>query len=494
MNDDLLTAAERRIMLEEIGRVALATGREMYGDAAFPPLETESGGSPGLLSGRERLALLESAFSVIERAVRQIAAAPRTALRTEVRERPAERVKRPAQREIPSVLRRYSPPHTSSAFIPPLLPETALLTTVNTPENRYVTALLREWQRDLRFLRALAEWEEETPLAARAAELEARLRRLETIESREPEDESDPLRHPLPGARLPTDAALRDPRYRALHDVHRRYRRLLGYAWDAPALLLPPRETWRLYEMWCFFRVVAALRALGSRAQGGDAVQLRQSRLSIMLEKGQASRLEFQVESRGAGAERRASSRLSTPDSRLLLFYNRAFPSAAAGSRETVSRTHMMIPDICLEYAGRLLLLDPKYHTYSARGEEPENADMRGTADGESIRIHRALYDDLNRMHAYRDAIVRDGQPVVDGAWCLYPGGREEGEAVIAYPASTRQNPFGTAGIGAIRLRPGQPDRALARLIVDTLRTPSRSAGARPSGRSARSAPPTGFS
>lgn len=470
MKDDLLTAAERRIMLEEIGRVALAMGREMYGDAALPPLETESGGAPGLPSGRERLALLESALPVIERAVRQIAVAPRTTLRAEVRERPAERVKRPAQREIPSALRRYAPLRSSSAFFPPLLPETALLASVNTPENRYVAVLLREWQRDLRFLHALAEWEEETPLVARAAELEARLRRLEAVESRELEDESQPLQYPPPGARLPNDAVLRDPRYRALYDVYRRYRRLLGYAWDAPTLLLPPRETWRLYEMWCFFRVVAALRALGFRALGGDAVRLRQGRLSILLEKGQASRLEFRVESRESGVGRRVSPRSLPPDSRLLLFYNRAFPSAAAGSREAASRTHTMIPDICLECAGRLLLLDPKYHAYGAREEEQESAERRGTADDESIHIHRALYDDLNRMHAYRDAIVRDGQPVVDGAWCLYPGDKEEGESVIAYPAITRRQPFGTAGIGAIRLRPGQPDRMLTRLIMEALR------------------------
>jgi site-specific DNA recombinase len=70
------------------------------------------------------------------------------------------------------------------------------------------------------------------------------------------------------------------------------------------------------------------------------------------------------------------------------------------------------------------------------------------------------------KMHAYRDAIVRQGEGVVDAAWCLFPGPAQDGPVVIAYPASSEREPFGRAGVGAVRMRPGEDHASLARLIA----------------------------
>jgi len=439
-------------MLGEIGRIALAVGREMYGEDGGGPLAVESGETPGALSGRERLAFLAAHLSAIERAVERVATAPRAALRLEPRAVVPERVQRPAPHALTEALRRGdlrpcapSSPHSCipplasrlGGYMPRTLTENAPTSTTDTPENRYVAGLLAGWRRDLRTIAAFAEWEQDEAARVQALHLEARLKAVESRKSRVESREPDTL-STLDG-RLVTDALLRDPRYRVLHDLDRRYRRLLRYAWDAPSLILSPKEPWLLYEMWCFFSVVRALREAGLRTVGGDAVRLTHGRLTLALAKGQASKLVFRID-RNTG----------TPEHRntLSLYYNRAFPSAVVGSREAASRTHTMIPDICLERAGRFLLLDPKFRPYDLPGEEQE---------------------DIVKMHAYRDAIHKDGRPIVDGAWCLYPGRKQGSPDIIAYPVSASEEPFGRAGVGAIRLRPGGGKSLLVRLIVEWL-------------------------
>lgn len=464
MSEELLSAAERRAMLSDIGQVALAVGREIQGGAAPDPLEAESGATPGTLSGRERLEFLAAHLPAIERAVARIAAAPRTALRRETRQTPSERVRHPAPHAAIDAVRRGDLlPFTPSSLhpltpalatrlggrLPHTLKESLLVVTTDTPENRYVAGLLADWRRDLRAIAAFAEWEEDEAVRAQALALESRLKTVEIRELRVEGRES----------RLVTDALLRDFRYRALYDLDRRYHRLLQYAWEAPALLLLPKEPWRLYEMWCFFQAAAALRSAGLRVLGGDVVRMTRGRLTIMLAKGQASRLVF----RCSGAQVLGS--LST----VSLYYNRAFPGAAVGSRQAASRTHTMIPDICLERAGRFLLLDAKFRLYDLPGEEPEGADGAGGRDFATARANPALYEDVDKMHAYRDAIHREGQSVVDGAWCLFPGRRQDNPDIIAYPASTPPEPFGRAGVGAIRLRPGEEAGLFARLLAEWL-------------------------
>lgn len=113
-----------------------------------------------------------------------------------------------------------------------------------------------------------------------------------------------------------------------------------------------------------------------------------------------------------------------------------------------------MQPDIALVQNGRILLLDPKYRSYGEAGQEQE---------------------DVDKMHTYRDAIVRTdantGQtvPVVDAAWCLFPGLPQTPgvklQRLRAYPAPAPDEPFGTAGVGAVQVRPGADNPELGALL-----------------------------
>lgn len=451
-----LTQAERRTMLEEIGRVALAVGRSLYTEEGS--LEIASSYTPGLLSGREQIAFLRTHLPTIERTFAMLAQAPPFALRSEVVLRSPERVRHPRPQAVLEAIRRgdfreTEPSETGprtpwlaqrlGGRMPRVLADAVPAVSYDTPFNRWLVGRLSAWRRDLRAIAALAEWEGEEPLREEARALEARFRALAQAEylAECPVSES---------AQLP-EAALRDRRCRPLCDLVRRYRRLFAYVWDAASLLLPPREAWLLYEVWCYFQMVAALREAGWQPVGGDAVLLSDSRLSVALTKGQASRLLFR--------------RPGSPP--LALYYNRAFASANVGSREIASRTHTMIPDICLEHGDRLFLLDAKFRTYAQPRAEQTDLNKIIVTDKKSVHKSPALLDDLNKMHAYRDAIVKDGERVVEQAWCLFPGQAEGEEKIIAFPTSTTDQPFGIAGVGAMKLRPGQADQPLVKLIVE---------------------------
>jgi hypothetical protein len=438
-------------MLEEIGRVALAIGREMADGAASIPLEVAAGDQSGLLTGRERLAFLADAMPQIERALRAIAANPRAEIRGQVTEMPPEKAKRP----LPTARNRAILRGLAKSSSAPLMTVRGQTLTTDIPENRFLLRLIERWCHDLRAIRIQAAREGAENVRVQSLELEGRLRRMtQFLADLQAESAHETSSLPaLTAARInfPSPALMMDARYRILYELYRRYRRLLRYEWETPFLRLPAREEWRLYEIWCFFQTASALRSLGFRARQGDAVMLSYDRLTIRLEKGRESRLLF-----------------SAPATRetVTLFYNRAYPGAKAASSGIHSRTHAMIPDITLEWRERLLLLDPKFRSYWESGTEQEDIHKIQVTDNAAPLQAKALSDDVGKMHAYRDALVKDEQPVVEQAWCLFPGIAEGGTQIIAYPTSTPDEPFGSAGIGAIRLRPGQSDEALRKLIA----------------------------
>src|SRR5262249_4235430 len=132
------------------------------------------------------------------------------------------------------------------------------------------------------------------------------------------------------------------------------------------------------------------------------------------------------------------------------------------------SRTHAMQPDIALLHRDRLYLLDPKFRTYLPDAE-PSAEDARPLTDATFGRAAAALYRDIDKMHAYKDAMVRAGEPTVEAAWSLFPGTPDGDAPVIAYPTAGPQAEFGTAGIGALRLRPAGDGEAFRRLLASWL-------------------------
>lgn len=225
-----------------------------------------------------------------------------------------------------------------------------------------------------------------------------------------------------------------DGAYRLVWDAWRRYRRGFAFDWSASSALftLSSRETWRLYEVWCFLSVASALRESGWRCADADGLALLRGGLSFSLAPGSASRMVF-----ARGAER------------VTLTYARRIPRAGQGvQRRAVeedlrSRSHALTPDIILGYRGRLLILDAKFKAY---------------VDAIGAFSDATLFPDLQQMHTYRDAVVGPGGQggAVSGAWLLFcGGGASVGPEVVAFPESTAAEPFGDGLIGALRLRPG---------------------------------------
>nr|CAA9260418.1 hypothetical protein AVDCRST_MAG63-2498 [uncultured Armatimonadetes bacterium] len=419
---DLLSDDERRRLLLDIARVALAVGQDLFPERGVNDLDigVREDGDP---CPRERLAFLQGVWPRLARALHAIEAAPHAVLAPRMRPVAPERARRITPMAVLAAVRAGDlTASTSDAALARLLDgrlprrvaETYAAPCTNTPENRAVKAALAHLARDLAALSALALAVQAPDVAREAAHLRARLRgHLRRAPWRD---------LPLPDALPALSPTLRShPHYRLVYDVYRRYRQSFRFDWDNPLFILPARETWLLYEYWGFFQVADALRALGWRAARADGFSLLRSGLTFSLARGQASRIEF-----------------SGPDGQTLsLTYNREFPRGRkAGGGGWHSRSHAMRPDVTLETSDRLLVLDPKFKTYARPGWEA---------------------DDIHQMHAYRDAIAcGQARNVVPASWLLYAGQAQSGNrAVIAYPASTPTCPRGGGEVGALLLRPG---------------------------------------
>jgi hypothetical protein len=483
-----LSLSERRALLEDIARIGLALGRELT-DASGLPVSPTPGGPAEAVAPLERLRLLAALWPPIQAALGGIARHPDGRTRRAPVSLPMPRSRGGPKvagavahsPEIAAAWRvanrdsrhRRDVSSSASPSVPDLLPEN----TADTRANRLAVTLLDAIGREAAALAVLARLCGEAGESARAGRVAeaARiwrtttfLRDLTPLAARERAD--------LPGGENTLRSA---PAYRALVSHWRRLYAVPRFDWTGhPLVDLPALEAWHLYEIWCFLKVAAALRDEGWRLMGGDALRWEANGLCLALVKGRASRLRFlppdvYTSKRRGGREKPALSRRETveyPPGRsrspetpasdpaaqevLELFYQPLFLSANQQARATArarsdaepaafaSRSHAMQPDSALLWRGRLYLLDPKFRAYSLPGEEQ---------------------DDVNKMHAYRDAIIRLDAPrasrAVAAAWCLFPGEPSScpalPEAVRAYPASTPERPFGAAGIGAIRLRPG---------------------------------------
>jgi predicted component of viral defense system (DUF524 family) len=245
-------------------------------------------------------------------------------------------------------------------------------------------------------------------------------------------DEVALLRH------LPTQLTmvlLKRPEYHAALAGYLEFHRSLAVWFENPQLDSPLENLPHLYQTWGAMEVMVAL-------------------LEIAATNGY--RLESQHLVRRSGADifvqivpdGRPLVKLKHPDhgTSIRLIPEQRFESS--GALRSISYTQ--IPDIVVDIrdasgSSRLYLFDPKY---KLDGELSDNADL---PDGKPKKI------DIDKMHAYRDAI-RDmnGERVVESAMILYPG------PPVSY----------ATGIGALQAIPGRSDllaRSLADIFNDVL-------------------------
>lgn len=396
----LLHDEERARMLQDIAQVSLAVGRHLFPERSWDDLDIAAGSLLSRKSPVERLGFIARLLPDLTRAVEQIAQMPLSASVIQARiAAPPERARRVG---TAALLRAVRNGHAGR-----WVEESTTALTPDTPENRAVKAFLGRLRRDAQAIHHMACAADETEIGQTAQQCTGRLGGLRSRFS----GAADTLDAP------PTHRMLAHPMYARMAGWMRQYRQSFSFDWTCALFGLPSRETWRLYEMWGLFQTLEAIRALGYAPvnQEADAAALfgvREDRLFFRLAQGQESRVTLQ----------------SPQGRRVALFYNRAY----AAQRQSLSRT--MQPDIALEdETGRTWILDPKFKSYDAPGAEG---------------------DDIDQMHAYRDAIVdSDGIKPVERAWCLYAGsGSGVNRPLIAYGTP------GRSVVGALCLRPGDAE------------------------------------
>ena len=212
-----------------------------------------------------------------------------------------------------------------------------------------------------------------------------------------------------------TMVLLNRPDYRAVLDGLVEFRRSVAVHLEDNALDAPLENLPYLYQRWCLLELVDAInRVAGER--GFRVVQERLSRrrqaaLFIEVLPGGAPLVRYRHDESGTEAT---------------LTHERTF--GRTGSPRSVS--FQQRPDVVLEVrvpdsVPRLFVFDPKYKLDS-EGQEDEEG-LTGSPNK----------SDIDKMHAYRDAIREEGgERVVEYAAILYPGRTQHfGDDVAALEA-----------------------------------------------------------
>ena len=204
--------------------------------------------------------------------------------------------------------------------------------------------------------------------------------------------------------------------------------------------LIEIKDVPTLFEYWCFFLVKDILD-----------LKLRQKGVTVIVPYSETE----QIVREGVAIEY---------EDKITLLYNGNFHGSAGvdpGRAEisiyqtSESYSHQLRPDIVIVKNGReKLVLDAKYKGKNVSGVMYGEETKEGT-------IGRYKEEDLDKMHAYRDAIEE-----VYGAFALYPG-----EESVIYPSHGAERHF--QGVGALALKPvsgGKPrpeDMARMEKVID---------------------------
>lgn len=229
-------------------------------------------------------------------------------------------------------------------------------------------------------------------------------------------EEVGPLRQLKPV----TPTLRKDPLYARFLHLYRQFDRAIT-PFEGEPFQLSLEKTWQLYEYWCFFKVIAALRQLAGAAPEFDARSMMETHadgVSLAL----------------PGAEVPITCRLCAYFQKAYGFYG--WDKASAATR-VGTYSHEMRPDISIEICDdsggieQIVILDPKYRVSA-----------------------QSLNQALDDMHRYKDAIVGpDRQRLVHTALVLCPS-QERAKRLYF-----QEDYIQAHGLGALALRPGD-DRA----------------------------------
>lgn len=322
---------------------------------------------------------------------------------------------------------------------------------VDTPENRFLKAFLRQVERIIDEVEELAR-DSDRKLLRRRVERECRdLReRLLPITRHSMWADVGSMRS------LPSASTILHRR-RGYRTIFRHYSQLrlaarLPLSEEEIADLLEIKDIALLYELWTFFRLSSMLEQwLGAP---GEATTVERSGLEASVAWGTDIRWSNGVR----------------------LVYNARFNRRRSGARRSYSVP--LRPDILLRVpegpnAG-LHLFDAKFRLRRIGDVVPDEEDSAADEDpGREERRGTFKRGDLYKMHTYRDAL-----PDVRSVWILYPGTEsrffspDEGEmSQLRITAPVRMD-----GVGALPLKPGVDSNGAAAHVVGRL-TPADPVG-----------------
>ncbi|MBT9492383.1 MAG: DUF2357 domain-containing protein [Paucibacter sp.] len=358
--------------------LAMAANARTYGLAA--PAKDHN---PTLV---EWLALIDSHFGDFFKLANAIARNPHSGLVKKSTLVPTERARRVTRQTIGRALRREN----GGAVIPSLgvalprkISESVSSASLDTPENRYYKALVKETYRNIRTLsKADASGDEDANRSAETKFFESIRPRLKAMERKV----ESILRSPFLGQ--VADASLARPDSMVLHK-HPQYSRfdklcrLLngGLSFAGDIVPIGVKETSLLYEYWCFLKIVGLLRARFDLAEQ-TVVTFRRTKMTMALKKGQESAMRFVHNPSGTD---------------MFLVYNRLFKKLP-----TIGQA----PDNVIQFASasRFYIFDAKYRIQFDKDYVSQYGGPGPTTE------------DVNTMHRYRDAIAIP-HPMKSGAW-----------------------------------------------------------------------------
>ena len=282
--------------------------------------------------------------------------------------------------------------------LPRKLADTRVVRSFDTYENRLLALFAKQVERRLRRLRAVLESSKRWPELSRDTEtLLATL--LRARRGAAFLDEVAPLQTPPSQV---TMVLLRRPWYKELYRAYRAFHRGLSVRLEAAALETPLDALPYLYQVWATLQVIQAFletanslgyvverqRLIGYDVNGWFARPLPDGEAAVIV--------------RHHSTRRRAS-----------LIPERTYPPHR-GARDTLySSTYSQRPDIAIEILDgaevrNILVLDPKYKLEGGGANIDDSAPLKA---------------DVDKMHAYRDAIRdQSGARIVSFAGILYPG------------------------------------------------------------------------
>ena len=330
--------------------------------------------------------------------------------------------------------------HTPGALV-----ETIRRDTVDTPENRYVKAVLEDLAAMLGRLEAVVARGRKT---ASLRELAVWRDRLDDLLADPVWRDVGPLRH-IP---FNSQVLLRRDAYRQVAQADLLIQYGLVLPWDRAQEIADEvgdiRPIFELYEYSCFFALRRILRSMcGPEEQQLEGFYLRrEDRLHVDLRRGRRSRLAFRT-------------RIGDEPLHVELFYNRSFRKPGDDQAYVdASYSTTFRPDfsVLASSAGsrHWLHFDAKYRLDVAEWVEQLTADVVEDVEEELAGAgeDRELFKkaDLYKMHAYRDAIVGSR-----GAYVLFPAKNAAPTLFVRHREANYRASHALPSVGAFPLRPG---------------------------------------